>query len=45
VTKEQSLGLPDAGSPEERYAAAGLDLAAFRSLDDWRGAMERQRRS
>lgn len=42
VTKEQSLGLPDAGSPEERYAAAGLDLAAFRSLD-WRGAMERQR--
>lgn len=35
VTKEQSKLLPDAGSAEERYRAAGLDLNDFRSLDDW----------
>ncbi|HEX8102622.1 MAG TPA: hypothetical protein VF533_08430 [Solirubrobacteraceae bacterium] len=35
VTAEQSRGLPDAGSPHDRYAAAGLDLSAFKPLDDW----------
>jgi hypothetical protein len=38
VTKEESAALPDEGSPEERYAAAGLDLAAFRPLEHWRAA-------
>lgn len=36
VTKEQSARLPDAGTREERYAQAGMSLATFRPLDDWR---------
>lgn len=37
VTKAEATCLPDAGTPVERYAHAGLDLAAFRALDDWSG--------
>ncbi len=42
VTKEQSLGLAEAGRPRERYAAAGLDLASFKPLDDWQKDLHRQ---
>lgn len=35
VTRDEAKRLPDAGTPAERYARAGLDLAAFRALDDW----------
>ena len=43
VTKDQSVGLPNTGSAEERYAAAGLDLVGFKPLDHWREALARQR--
>ena len=43
VTKEQSLALPDVGSPDERYAAAGLDLTTFQPLGDWRALIEGER--
>lgn len=43
VTREQSLALPDVGSPDERYAAAGLDLTTFQPLDDWLETIERER--
>ena len=35
VTKDESVRLPDDGTPDERYAKASLDLAGFRALDDW----------
>jgi len=35
VTKDESVSLPDDGTPDERYAKAGLNLASFRALDDW----------
>jgi hypothetical protein len=35
VTTEESKRLPNAGTAMERYAAAGLDLAKLRPLDDW----------
>jgi hypothetical protein len=38
VTAEQGRAIPDAGTPHERYTAAGLDLSSFRSLDDWAAA-------
>lgn len=37
VTRDEAKRLPDAGTPSERYAHAGLDLTAFRALDDWAG--------
>ncbi len=35
VTNKQSDMLPDAGTAEERYRAAGINFNDFRSLDDW----------
>lgn len=34
VTTEEGKRLPDAGSPEQRYARAGLDLSSFVPLPD-----------
>lgn len=35
VTREESKRLPDHGSPDERYGAAGLNLREFRPLNEW----------
>lgn len=43
ITKDQERALPDKGEPEQRYVAAGLDLAAFKSLDEWEEAFAAQR--
>lgn len=43
VTKDQSAGLSNTGSAEERYRASGLDLATFKPLDQWQEEPERQR--
>lgn len=40
VTREESARLPDVGTPQERYRAAGLDLDRLRSLDERHGFTE-----